>query len=84
MVTTTLESRAVAIATVVEMFRSGEARRIRIEAGVHQTDLARDVGVCNTAWSHWECGQVTPSGDRALAALALLRSLKAVTNGDSG
>ena len=59
------------------MARSGEARRIRVEAGLSLRDLASDIGVAHTTLGRWETGEAAP---RRRAALAWHRRLEEITS----
>jgi len=58
------------------LLRSGEARRIRVAAGLSQPEIARTIGVSPSAISRWETGSRRPTGEPALAFAELLTSLR--------
>jgi len=58
------------------LLRSGEARKIRLAAGLSQTEISRSVGVSAGAVSRWESGSRRPVGEPAMAYAGLLKSLR--------
>lgn len=54
---------------------TGRGSRLRREAGLNQSDMARLVGVTPAAISRWETGERTPSGDCAVAYARALRKI---------
>jgi DNA-binding transcriptional regulator YiaG len=65
-----------------DLCQSGEARRIRIAAGVSQTEIADDIGDVTPAAVHrWETGGRRPHGKPALRYLELLDILAATREG---
>lgn len=54
--------------------RSGQARQIRLAAGLTQLEVASALGVTRAAVSQWERGQRVPA-EHALAYGRLLREL---------
>ena len=60
------------------LLRSGEARRIRLDAGLSQPEIARTIGVTAGAISRWETCSRRPIGAAALAYAELLTSLRKV------
>jgi DNA-binding XRE family transcriptional regulator len=54
---------------------NGEARCIRVEAGITQAELASVVGVVQSALNHWESGKRRPTGEAALRYANTLRTL---------
>ena len=71
-------SRTTELAELRRSLRSGEAKKIRQDAAVSQSEMARDIGVTPGAFSHWESGTRTPTGDAAIRYLRLLRRLQRV------
>jgi DNA-binding transcriptional regulator YiaG len=71
-------SRSAALARVRRLARSGRARAIRVEAGVSQAEVARDVATSQSALSLWERGRRVPTGDASLRWLAVLDELERV------
>lgn len=55
--------------------QSGQARRIRIAAGLSLADLAAALGVSRAALSRWECGHRVPRGAAAQRYAGLLEAL---------
>jgi DNA-binding transcriptional regulator YiaG len=55
---------------------TGEAGRIREKAGLHQTDIARTVGVRASTVNRWESGQRKPHGKGAIRWARLLETLR--------
>jgi DNA-binding transcriptional regulator YiaG len=73
----TLDTREVeALALVRSMIRSGEARKIREDAGLSLSEAAQPVKVDPVTIWRWEAGQRTPRGDDALRYLRVLQVLK--------
>lgn len=58
---------AAELARIRRLVRSGQARAIRVDAGLSQGDIARLIGVQPGAVSRWEAGLRVPRGDKALA-----------------
>ena len=54
---------------------SGRGERLREQAGLNQSDLARLVGVTPAAINRWESGERTPSGPCAIAYAKALRRI---------
>jgi transcriptional regulator with XRE-family HTH domain len=67
------------IATVRRLLRTGEARQIRLAAGLSLRDLARDprlAGVAPSTLARWEASDRVPrAGAKALAYGAVLSTL---------
>lgn len=59
-----------------EAARSGEACRIRQEAGISRSELADACGVTESTIQRWETGQSRPSGPRAVAYARMLAELR--------
>jgi transcriptional regulator with XRE-family HTH domain len=55
--------------------QSGQARRIRIAAGLSLADLAAALGVSRAALSRWETGHRIPRGEAAQRYAGLLDAL---------
>ena len=64
------------LAEARRLLRSGEARDIRVAAGLSQPEIARSIGVTPGAVSRWETGERRPVGEPAIAYAELLRSLR--------
>jgi DNA-binding transcriptional regulator YiaG len=77
---TTETSTARDLATVREYASNGAARAIREAADLRLADVARELDVSVATVSGWERGWQRPTGDRALAYLALLRELAKPTD----
>ena len=69
---------SIRLATVRRIAASGEAERLRVEAGLSRGDVARDIGITETSLRRWERGLRRPSGRAALRYLELLAALKGV------
>jgi DNA-binding transcriptional regulator YiaG len=67
----------VELAEVRQLARSGAAKRIRLNANLAVTDVARAVGVAPSTTWRWEEGQRTPTGAAALRWKRLLDRLAA-------
>lgn len=67
------------LARLRDMCRNGEARTVRLSAGVSLSELAHDIddGLPPTTVHRWETGQRMPRGDHAMRYLRVLRSLQA-------
>jgi transcriptional regulator with XRE-family HTH domain len=61
-----------------ELLRSGRAARIRIEAGLSQSELARALGVSPGAVCRWEAGSRLPREREAVRFARLNRQLSAM------
>lgn len=55
--------------------KSGTARRLRVEAGLSQSEIAREVGVTSSAVALWESGKRVPRGEAAVRYAKVLESL---------
>lgn len=66
---------AQSLAAIRRLLRSGEAKFIRLEAGLTQGELARLLDVTPGAVSRWEAGDRIPRGEVALRYRELLRGL---------
>jgi DNA-binding transcriptional regulator YiaG len=55
---------------------TGEAVDIREKAGLHQTDIARTVGVRASTVNRWESGKRKPHGRGAIRWARLLETLR--------
>jgi DNA-binding transcriptional regulator YiaG len=67
------------ISTVRQYCRDGSARAIREAAELRLADIAREVGVSVETVSAWERNKQRPTGENAIAYLALLRALSRPT-----
>ncbi|MDQ3342190.1 MAG: helix-turn-helix domain-containing protein [Actinomycetota bacterium] len=56
--------------------RSGDARRLRVAAGLTQAEVAEVCGVTQGAVSHWEAGTRVPRGTAARRYARLLETLR--------
>ncbi len=63
--------------------QTGDARRLRLAAGLAQTEVARSLGVAPSCLSRWESGRRRPTGDAAIRWAWLLRDLARHANGDT-
>lgn len=61
---------------VRDQAQSGEARRLREDAGLSLTEVAKAIGVTASAVSQWESGRRRPRGIAALKYAAVLASLE--------
>jgi DNA-binding transcriptional regulator YiaG len=66
------------LAEARRLLRSGEARDIRLRAGLSQTEVARSVGVTAGAVSRWETGSRRPVGEAAVRYARLLADLESL------
>jgi DNA-binding transcriptional regulator YiaG len=66
------------LAATRRLLRSGEARRIRLDAGLSQTEIARSVGVTAGAVSRWETGSRRPVGEAAVRYAQVMLELEKV------
>jgi transcriptional regulator with XRE-family HTH domain len=69
---TTTSEQVLDLARVRRLASSGEARRVRLAAGLSLYDLAGAVGVAAATVHRWERGESRPSGEAALRYGALL------------
>jgi DNA-binding transcriptional regulator YiaG len=67
--------QALDLAEVRRLARSGEARRIRVDSGLSESEIAAAVGVSTAAISRWETALRRPTGRAALAYRRLLVKL---------
>ena len=58
------------------MLATGEARELRIAAGLSAAELASEIGVSPSTIFHWENARSRPRSDLALHYLALLERLE--------
>ena len=63
---------------VRRLARDGEARRIRVDAGLSLREVASAVGVSVAGLSRWELAQRSPHGRAAIRWGRLLAELQAV------
>lgn len=61
---------------VRKLYRTGEAKQIRMAAAVSQAEFARAIGCGSTAVSLWESGQRSPKGELALRCWSTLTTLR--------
>jgi DNA-binding transcriptional regulator YiaG len=78
--TSTETGVAVATAEARELLATGTAERIRRRAGISLAAVARVVGVEPSTVLMWERGAFSPSGERAVGYVALLRELCETTD----
>lgn len=64
------------LVAVRQLCRSGQARTIRLQAGVSLAEVAAEVPATAAAVHRWETGQRLPRGDYATGYLAVLRRLR--------
>jgi|NGEPerStandDraft_6_1074524.scaffolds.fasta_scaffold63398_4 transcriptional regulator with XRE-family HTH domain len=69
-----------ALARVRRLAKSGEARVIRVEAGLSLAELGLRVGVGPATVHRWEMGKRSPHGEPALAYAAALAALGQVAS----
>ena len=65
----------VAISRARALAASGQAREIRVRAGVSQAEMAKAIGVDPSSVTHWENRRRIPRGDVALKYGRLLDRL---------
>jgi transcriptional regulator with XRE-family HTH domain len=65
------------LARIRRMQQTGEAKRLREQAGVSLRTMARAVGVRASTLIRWEAGRVRPREGTALAWLAALDRIRA-------
>lgn len=61
------------------LIRSGDARRIREDAGITAGTIAADLGVSAATVSRWETGTHPPTREHAIAWLRVLRQIGAAS-----
>ncbi len=66
------------LALVRRWAENGQARRIRLGAGLSVAEIASAVRVDRTTLNEWECGRRTPRARAALRYLDVLQHLQAV------
>jgi DNA-binding transcriptional regulator YiaG len=69
-------SRTAGLARARRLAANGTAKRIRLDSGISQAEMARDVGASQATISRWEGRSRVPTGDAALLWLALLDELE--------
>ncbi|WP_425460953.1 helix-turn-helix transcriptional regulator [Lacisediminihabitans profunda] len=62
------------------MFRSGESKALREEAGISQAEFARAVGVSRSAVCQWESDSRSPRTEVALRCWSVLSRLRTVVS----
>jgi len=70
-----LEADAQLLSATRRLVRTGEAARVRAQALLSQSDVARLVGVKPATVWRWERGQRQPRGETAIRYGRLLRAL---------
>ena len=80
----TSNSEALTVVRVRKALRSGEARELRVRAGLSQNEAARAIGVHELTVSDWERGRNAPRFDAALAYARFLESLREVVTEPEG
>jgi DNA-binding transcriptional regulator YiaG len=73
-----MESRVLVVATLKSLIGSGQARRIREEAGVRRSDLAYDLNVHESTIVRWESGDRFPRSEVACHYLDKLHEIQKV------
>jgi DNA-binding transcriptional regulator YiaG len=68
-------ARTVALSRIRRLAVSGQARAIRVRAGISQGELAEDIGTSQSALSLWESKRRRPTGDAAIRWLETLDQL---------
>lgn len=66
----------VSLAAVRDATRTGRAKRLREDAGLSQSEVARAIRVSQACLSRWESGHRAPRGRAALRYARLLAQLK--------
>lgn len=66
------------VVTVRRLAASGDARRIRVTAGVSMSEIAAACAVSPSTVLRWENGQRRPRGSAATRWLRILRALEEV------
>jgi transcriptional regulator with XRE-family HTH domain len=69
------EPTSSAIARLRQMCRDGTAKRIREEANLSLTDVAKDVGCTHASIARYETGVIRPGAARCVAYLRVLDAL---------
>lgn len=64
------------LAEVRSLCRRGFARKVRVDAHLSMSDVARIVGVHRVSILNWELGKREPQGQPALRYAELLRRLR--------
>ncbi len=64
------------LAEVRQLVANGEAKRIRTEARVKRSEIARQLEVSEPAVARWEAGERMPTGRPAIEYLRILRHLR--------
>lgn len=70
------ETTALRLARVRDAVSSGEAMRLRVEAALSISEVARSCGVDQSTVWRWERGARSPRGDKALKYGELIESLR--------
>jgi transcriptional regulator with XRE-family HTH domain len=70
------ENDLLKLATVRAAARSGEAKELRVRAGLSQAEIAEACGVRRPTVGAWESGTRSPHGDAALAYARVLGRLR--------
>ena len=63
------------LASLRGLIESGRARQLRENAGISESNMARELEVTQAALSRWETGQRTPQGANARRYARALRRL---------
>ena len=71
-----MASKAVVLARMHELVRTGEAHELRTANGLSLNEVARDIGVHPTSVFGWENGRCLPRGPHALKYARLLDALR--------
>lgn len=71
-----MATKLIRLADVRVAARNGEARRLRLAAGLSLREVAREVGVAVPTVLRWETGERQPRGNAALRYARLLEALK--------
>jgi transcriptional regulator with XRE-family HTH domain len=75
----TAAQEVLAVARLRADLKSGRARAIREEANLTQPEVARGVGVSQSAIAQWEAGRRVPRGDAAVRYAQFLLDLDQVS-----
>lgn len=78
-----MEINPLRLTQVRQMIGSGEARRIRLEAGLSLKELGAGCGSDQSTVSRWESGDRRPRGVPALRYLELLEQISAKLRGET-